>query len=67
MAVLSLKEWREQNDKTQGDVAGVLGVAPRTISHIEGGGNTTFANLKAIYDLTDGQVTPNMIVLGKPA
>lgn len=67
MAVMTLPDWRAENNKTQTDVAEKIGVSTRAISHIEKGGNTDFENLRKIYELTDGQVTPNMIILGKPA
>lgn len=65
MAVKTLPQWRADNNLTQSQFGEQVGITTRTISHIENGGNTTWENLRAIYDATDGEVTPNMIVLGK--
>lgn len=66
MAVMSLIEWMEANGVTQMQFAERTGISQRTISHIKHGGNTDFENLRKIHEVTDGAVTPNMIILGVP-
>lgn len=59
-----LRKWRLDNGITQTQLAEDMGITQRTVSHIESGGNTDFDNLRAVFEITKGKVTPNMMVLG---
>ena len=56
--MLTLKKWREINDKTQAWVANAIGVHVQYVSAIERGVRTPGMSVAvAIRDLTDGAVT----------
>lgn len=67
VAAQSLPEWLKANGKTQEWLAGRMGLSQTGVSRIIAGKDTKFDNLRRVYEVTDGAVTPNMIVLGKAA
>lgn len=67
MAGSNLKDWLKANDVTQEQFEATSGVPQSTISRICKGGDSTDDTKRRIYEATNGEVTPNWLVLGKAA
>lgn len=62
---MPLVDWLKRNGKTQDWLGEQLGMSQSGVGRIVNGRDTRFATLRRIYELTDGAVTPNWMVLGK--
>lgn len=67
MAGMNLGDWLRAKPMTQPAFAKLSGVSQTTISRVVNGGDTTNETMRKIYDATDGEVTPNWLVLNKPS
>lgn len=64
---MPLSDWLKANNKTREWLGEQLGVSQTNASRIVAGKDTRFSNLARIYELTNGEVTPNWMILGKAA
>jgi predicted XRE-type DNA-binding protein len=64
---VTLKEWLEANQMTQEQFAAVSGIGQSSVSRVCVGGSCKPAVALAIYEATEGAVTPNDIYLREAA
>lgn len=67
MAGKTLATWLEDNNKTQAWLGEQLAMSQTGVSNVVRGKDTRFDTLRSIYKITDGEVTPNWMILGKAA
>jgi hypothetical protein len=65
VAGMSLPDWLKANNKTLDWLAEQLQISQTGASRIARGKDTRYVNLRRIYEVTDGAVTPNWMILGK--
>jgi transcriptional regulator with XRE-family HTH domain len=67
LAGSNLKDWLKANGLTQEDFEKKSGLPQSTISRVCRGGDSTDDTKRKIYETTNGEVTPNWLVLNKAA
>lgn len=67
LAGMNLKDWLAANKLTQEQFEQKSGIPQSTISRICQGGDSTDDTKRKIYETTNGEVTPNWLVLNKAA